>query len=253
MQGNSVAQYHLGRMYDKGRGVPEDDRQAVFWYEKAAEQRVSLATLITAFPPVSTSSACKPLLVGFHGAELKDPPKGYIGATGIMQELLDDIESWVQDYNRVEIKTRMYGWRDKYERRAERYIKKYIRECPSAPIVLIGHSYGGDSAYDIGMRNKRAIDLIVTLDPVSHDWLPKSSRGIRWWNAYRRNVPFGIFPMWPLAVIGDCDALAALGGVWGAEMGADRNIDVTAASDDHCDATGMYKPFHKEVVAVLTK
>jgi TPR repeat protein len=37
-QGNAPAQFMLGNMYAKGRGVPKDDQQAVAWYRKAAEQ-----------------------------------------------------------------------------------------------------------------------------------------------------------------------------------------------------------------------
>ncbi len=37
-QGDADAQYNLGLMYDEGRGVPEDDAEAVKWYRKAAEQ-----------------------------------------------------------------------------------------------------------------------------------------------------------------------------------------------------------------------
>ena len=37
-QGNAEAQYEFGRMYDMGRGTPEDDAEAARWYRKAAEQ-----------------------------------------------------------------------------------------------------------------------------------------------------------------------------------------------------------------------
>lgn len=37
-QGDSGAQYRLGRMYDNGSGVEKDEKQAVIWYRKAAEQ-----------------------------------------------------------------------------------------------------------------------------------------------------------------------------------------------------------------------
>ena len=37
-QGNSEAQYNIGRMYYKGDGVPKDYKEAVKWYRKAAEQ-----------------------------------------------------------------------------------------------------------------------------------------------------------------------------------------------------------------------
>lgn len=37
-QGNSQAQYHLGILYANGEGVPEDDTQAVYWFRKSARQ-----------------------------------------------------------------------------------------------------------------------------------------------------------------------------------------------------------------------
>ena len=37
-QGDAEAQYNLGGMYVQGRGVRQDDAQAVQWYRKAAEQ-----------------------------------------------------------------------------------------------------------------------------------------------------------------------------------------------------------------------
>jgi len=49
-QGDALAQYNLGMLYRKGRGVPQDDVQARQWYEKAAVQgqakaQFSLGTL----------------------------------------------------------------------------------------------------------------------------------------------------------------------------------------------------------------
>ncbi len=37
-QGDAVAQFALGTMYENGRGVPQDDKEAVRWYRLAAEQ-----------------------------------------------------------------------------------------------------------------------------------------------------------------------------------------------------------------------
>jgi len=37
-QGYAIAQYLMGAMYTEGRGVVKDDRQAVAWYRKAADQ-----------------------------------------------------------------------------------------------------------------------------------------------------------------------------------------------------------------------
>ena len=49
-QGDAQAQYHVGLLYHKGRGVPQDDAQARKWYAKAAAQgqakaQFSLGTL----------------------------------------------------------------------------------------------------------------------------------------------------------------------------------------------------------------
>ena len=37
-QGDADAQYYLGKMYDKGQGVPQNDKTAVKWFKLAAEQ-----------------------------------------------------------------------------------------------------------------------------------------------------------------------------------------------------------------------
>ena len=42
-RGNSSAQYNLGVLYDNGRGVRKDYKEAVKWYRKSAEQGHDLA------------------------------------------------------------------------------------------------------------------------------------------------------------------------------------------------------------------
>ena len=42
-KGHRKAQYRLGRCYDKGHGVKEDDKQAVVWYQKSAKQEYAKA------------------------------------------------------------------------------------------------------------------------------------------------------------------------------------------------------------------
>ena len=42
-QGDAAAQNSLGVMYDQGRGVPQDDVEAVRWYRRAAAQGLASA------------------------------------------------------------------------------------------------------------------------------------------------------------------------------------------------------------------
>ena len=48
-QGETSAQYHLGRLYFKGRGVPHNDVEAARWFEKAAEKGHLLAQCYLGF------------------------------------------------------------------------------------------------------------------------------------------------------------------------------------------------------------
>lgn len=45
-QGNAEAQFNLGIMYDKGRGVNQDDAEAVKWFRLAAEQGLAEALFV---------------------------------------------------------------------------------------------------------------------------------------------------------------------------------------------------------------
>jgi TPR repeat protein len=47
--GSAPAQFNLGLMYRKGRGVHQDDSKAVQWYEKAAAQGHGMATVNLGF------------------------------------------------------------------------------------------------------------------------------------------------------------------------------------------------------------
>ena len=41
-QGHPIAQFNLGFRYAEGRGVPQDDGEAVHWYRLAAEQGLAV-------------------------------------------------------------------------------------------------------------------------------------------------------------------------------------------------------------------
>ena len=40
-QGIAEAEYNLGLMFSRGKGVPRDDKKAGKWYQLAAEQRIT--------------------------------------------------------------------------------------------------------------------------------------------------------------------------------------------------------------------
>ncbi len=48
-QGNANAQFNLGLIYSKGRGVPQDYTEAARWYRRAAEQGVAQAQYALGF------------------------------------------------------------------------------------------------------------------------------------------------------------------------------------------------------------
>lgn len=48
-QGNASAQFYLGQRYDIGNGVPQDYTEAASWYRKSAEQGGTLAQLHLGF------------------------------------------------------------------------------------------------------------------------------------------------------------------------------------------------------------
>ncbi len=73
--------------------------------------------------------------------------------------------------------SRLYGWDQKED------IKKEIKKIhPDYPVILIGHSLGGDTAIEIadeldGLKEGfRKVDLLVTIDAVgfSHDIIPQN-------------------------------------------------------------------------------
>ncbi len=45
-QGDARAQANLGNMYSEGRGVPQDDAQAVAWYRRSADQGHAFAQFV---------------------------------------------------------------------------------------------------------------------------------------------------------------------------------------------------------------
>ena len=214
------------------------------------EKIKTVAGLLLAASTLVSAQAfsCEPLVVGFHGA--KSP--------GRMSSLLGHIRTGMREREGLNVKTVMFGWGDQSERSAERYVDDYRRRCPSLPIVFIGHSYGGDTAFDAAFYNGiiGVPDLLVTLDAVSHSAVfTRYVTGTTWINVYKGQIPFLLrlfHPVtWPISAFGDgCDTAASFGGHWGHEGAADKNFHARARN--HCDIRSFYEPAHGYVAKALT-
>ena len=92
------------------------------------------------------------------------------------------------------------------------------------PIALIGHSWGGASAYKLALKSGLPVDLLVTLDPVSVFPLGerRKPRNVRHW--------VNVYLDFKRADMTDSSNLTAwVGRPWGAGVKADVNHDFTAA------------------------
>ncbi|MBR1608715.1 MAG: hypothetical protein IJ678_03775 [Kiritimatiellae bacterium] len=127
------------------------------------------------------------------------------------------------------------------------HLKNYARSHPCEPLVIIGHSYGGDTAMDVAAELGDlpcSCIFVVTLDPVSHfdpdTWLgssPKTGNIDEWTNVYQ---PTGIEDViFDIPVVGwllggiwsglgvparNNNMVASGGGQWNYESDADLNI-----------------------------
>ena len=115
-----------------------------------------------------------------------------------------------------------YAWTDKNE------IIAYINTLPpSEPITIVGHSYGGDTAYLVARDCGRSIDALVTFDAVSnftYNITPPPDVA-EWYNIYVTGGNYGLG-----------DLIADIGGHWGNIDGA-TNIGVPDIQ--HGDVAGM--------------
>lgn len=115
---------------------------------------------------VPRGSVKKPSIIFIKGLDIFSSPLksegGYAGV-GRLAEAIDG--------------SRIYGWDQK-----EEIIKQIQKTHPDYPVILVGHSLGGDTAIEIAdeldslQENFRRVDLLVTLDAIgfSHDIIPQN-------------------------------------------------------------------------------
>lgn len=117
-------------------------------------------------PVVKEGSVKKPLIVFIKGLDIFSSPSKSEGGYAGLGRIAESIEG-----------SRLYGWDQKDEIMKE--IKKVHRDYP---VILVGHSLGGDTAIEIAdemdslKQGFRPVDLLVTVDAVgfSHDIIPQN-------------------------------------------------------------------------------
>ena len=120
------------------------------------------------------------------------------------------------------------------------------------PVVLVGHSYGGDTAYDLADSLGARVHLLVTLDPVSPrregQTVPRPAEVRRW-----INVRVGSRPG-----LSSCGLAGVVGGAWGPQPAADADLRFPPdpakddPDDDHCKTEEMFllEPVQAAITAV---
>ena len=83
--GDAIAQYNLGLMYEQGKGVPKDYKEAVKWFTKAAEQGLADAQ--------SMVGVCHADGLGVA----KNPIEGYAWYNIAIANGDEDAEEWIKE------------------------------------------------------------------------------------------------------------------------------------------------------------
>jgi hypothetical protein len=117
-------------------------------------------------PEVKEGSIKRPAIFFIKGLDIFSSPLKSEGGYAGLGRIAEAVEG-----------SRMYGWDQRDEILKE--IKKIHRDYP---VVLVGHSLGGDTAIEIAeeldslKENFRGVDLLITIDAVgfSHDIIPQN-------------------------------------------------------------------------------
>lgn len=133
--------------------------------DKAIEEGKKKASEVTN-EEVKEGSLKKPAIFFIKGLDVFSSPSKSEGGYAGLGRIAESIEG-----------SRLYGWDQKDEILKE--IKKVHRDYP---VILIGHSLGGDTAVEVAdeldslKENFRGVDLLVTIDAIgfSHDIIPQN-------------------------------------------------------------------------------
>lgn len=126
-KGDAWSQLNLGAAYDNGLGVKRDVDQALYWYQKAAEQGLAQAQFNLAHLLVSEEISTVAAAEWMQKAAEQDMPDaqylmGVIYSEGIGVDVDDDkAVMWLK-------KAIAHG-----QKEAEKYLKEHYRSAPAKP------------------------------------------------------------------------------------------------------------------------
>lgn len=117
-------------------------------------------------PEVKNGSLKKPAIFFIKGLDVFSSPSKSEGGYAGVGRMAEAIEG-----------SRLYGWDQKDE-----IIKEIKKVHQDYPVILVGHSLGGDTAIEVAdeldslKENFRPVDLLVTIDAIgfSHDIVPQN-------------------------------------------------------------------------------
>lgn len=123
-------------------------------------------------------------------------------------------------------------------------IAKHRERRPNGKILIVGHSYGGHSAYRIAswwMPDDQVVALLGTLDPVGRAVLRRHNGTI--------HRPPGV-AKWLNVVASESGWIADAGGVWGVQSNASDNIHYEG---EHGDAMQMFNRILPTITKIVGK
>lgn len=190
-------------------------------------------------PSKPPKPVCHPLLLmieGGGGSSLSEGTSIEDLAVIVNKELNNKSSNeYRRDITVIELDNGIFWKSIRWITRSEKRIARLVERSGFWPIVIVGHSMGGDAAYNIASKLDPSPPLLVTFDPVSNR-IDKKKHARKWINVYDTmpsKIPFTSVPVFP---------------VWGKVESADKNIGLHM---DHKNVNLMYRKVEKDIKNAL--